>query len=137
MRSFSSSESASSGSVPVADSGPCRYVSQLEKRIAVLESELAVKDPENTLTADHLQPQTAAVSSLEQQFPQGPWATTQSPPLADKGKATVKEEPVDHEIKQEEDDLAAGIGLLSLHGSAEPLYVGESSGISWARVCAT
>ena len=114
-----------------------RYVSQLEKRIAVLESELALKDPDNKLTMDHLQAQTAAVNSLEQQFPQGPWVPGQSPTSADKGKAVVKEEPQDPEIKQEEDDLAAGIGLLSLVGSAEPLYVGESSGISWARVCAT
>jgi hypothetical protein len=122
--------------VVVKETNGCdRYVSQLEKRIAVLESELALKDPENRLTSDHLQ--AAAVNNLEQQFPQGPWVPGQSPTSADKGKMAVKEEPVDPEIKQEEDDLAAGIGLLSLHGSAEPLYVGESSGISWARVCAT
>ncbi|WVR09520.1 hypothetical protein IAU60_006588 [Kwoniella sp. DSM 27419] len=37
----------------------------------------------------------------------------------------------------DEEDLALGIGMLSLGGGEEPVYVGPSSGINWARVCAT
>ena len=41
-------------------------------------------------------------------------------------------------MREEEDevDLARGIGMLSLSGSGEPVYVGASSGVYWARVCA-
>lgn len=35
------------------------------------------------------------------------------------------------------DDLAYGLGMLTLSGSGEPVYVGASSGVNWARVCAT
>ncbi|KIR99003.1 hypothetical protein L804_03623 [Cryptococcus deuterogattii 2001/935-1] len=37
----------------------------------------------------------------------------------------------------DEDDFALGIGMLSLGGGEEPVYVGPSSGVNWARVCAT
>ncbi|WVW85526.1 hypothetical protein I302_107564 [Kwoniella bestiolae CBS 10118] len=39
--------------------------------------------------------------------------------------------------EEDEEDLALGIGMLSLGGGEEPVYVGPSSGINWARVCAT
>ncbi|WWC63407.1 uncharacterized protein I303_106007 [Kwoniella dejecticola CBS 10117] len=39
--------------------------------------------------------------------------------------------------EEDEQDLALGIGMLSLGGGEEPVYVGPSSGINWARVCAT
>lgn len=37
----------------------------------------------------------------------------------------------------DEEDFALGIGMLSLGGGEEPVYVGPSSGVNWARVCAT
>ncbi|WVO14414.1 hypothetical protein L204_102047 [Cryptococcus depauperatus] len=37
----------------------------------------------------------------------------------------------------DEDDFALGMGMLSLGGGEEPVYVGPSSGVNWARVCAT
>jgi hypothetical protein len=37
----------------------------------------------------------------------------------------------------ENDELALGVGMLSLSGLGDPLYLGASSGVNWARVCAT
>lgn len=43
-----------------------------------------------------------------------------------------KKAPTEHE----DDELAVGVGMLSLSGLGDPLYLGASSGVKWANVCA-
>ena len=127
-----------------------RYVSQLETRVATLELELAKYQPNTEHTVDHSKTQAAAIESLTQQYPPGTWpvngadvdvlgaANIQGPGLEmtpPAGDVAVKQEPVEGE--EQNDDLAYGLGMLSLSGSGEPVYVGASSGVNWARVCAT
>jgi hypothetical protein len=125
-----------------------RYVSQLETRVATLELELAKYQPNTEHTVDHSKTQAAAIESLTQQYPPGTWpvngadvdvlgaASIQGPGLEmTPPAADVKQEAVEEEGQN--DDLAYGLGMLSLSGSGEPVYVGASSGVNWARVCAT
>jgi hypothetical protein len=132
----------------------CRYVSQLEARIAALEIELSKYTISSEFTSDHglaqtqAQAKAAAVDALTKQFPPGTWpalapADSTMTGIVGSGEESatqdvpveVKTEPEPQE--EDEEDLARGIGLLSLSGSGEPVYVGASSGINWARVCAT
>jgi len=84
--------------------------------------ELSKYSPTNLFVSDHSHPRPidAAVESLTQQYPPETHLVDNSA-----------------EVEDENTDLAVGIGLLSLSGSGEPLYVGASSGVNWARVCAT
>lgn len=101
----------------------------------------------------YAQTQAAAVDALTKAFPPGTWpsadgstalqllqengqndspSTDSSMGFASGETQRIKEE----EPQEDEEDLARGIGFLSLSGSGEPVYVGASSGINWARVCA-
>jgi hypothetical protein len=132
----------------------CRYVSQLEARIAALEIELSKYTISSEFTSDHglaqtqAQAQAAAVDALTKQFPPGTWPALAPADSAMTGLIGAAEESAAHDVpvevktepepqEEDEEDLARGIGLLSLSGSGEPVYVGASSGINWARVCAT
>lgn len=136
----------------------CRYVSQLEARIAALEIELSKYTVSSEFTSDHglaqtqAQAQAAAVDALTKQFPPGTWPALALAPtdsaMTGTGVLGAAEESATHDVpvevktelepqEEDEEDLARGIGLLSLSGSGEPVYVGASSGINWARVCAT
>lgn len=124
-----------------------RYVSQLEHRVATLELELAKYKPDSIYVGDHSQTQAAAIKSLTQQYPSGDWSLagpsgTSGNTVVNSGgeentspPAAVKEEQGDED--EGNDDLAYGLGRLTLSGSGEPVYVGASSGVNWARVCAT
>jgi hypothetical protein len=121
----------------------------LEARVATLEMELIKHDPSSLFTADHGATKTAAVDALTEQYPMGPYeggssARTVVPPDAGTGAAierTGRERAASGAQPEEdgegEDDLAVGIGLLSLTSGGESIYVGASSGVNWARVCAT
>lgn len=133
-------------------------MSQLETRVAALEMELAKYNPESEYTQDHSSSQqamSAAVRSLAQQYPLGPYssasnaeassstttrtppaaaASTQAPPAQAAQEVNVKRERLEED---EHDELAIGVGMLSLSGMGDPLYLGASSGVNWARVCAT
>jgi hypothetical protein len=125
----------------------CRYVSQLEARIAALEIELSKYTISSEFTSDHGLAQTQA-QALTKQFPPGTWPALAPADSAMTGLIGAAEESAAHDVpvevktepepqEEDEEDLARGIGLLSLSGSGEPVYVGASSGINWARVCAT
>lgn len=135
-----------------------RYVSQLEAKVAALEIELAKHTNSSRIPNEaetYAQTQAAAVDALTKAFPPGTWpsadgsiavdlrqelisgqndsqSTEGSMGFASGETQRVKEE----ETQEDEEDLARGIGFLSLSGSGEPVYVGASSGINWARVCA-
>lgn len=124
-----------------------RYVSQLETRVATLELELAKHKPDSEYTVDHSKTQAAAIESLNQQYPPGTWpvngaavsVTGAAPVHPVSGQGMEMTSPGDNrsEVPDENDDLAYGLGMLSLSGSGEPVYVGASSGVNWARVCST
>lgn len=128
-----------------ADDG--RYVSQLETRVADLEMELSKYNPTSTFTSDHSsshQAMTAAVDALTQQYPQGPYGRDSTSPPEGSGSGQGVENPrepsrqrVQGQTDDENDELAIGVGMLSLGGLGDPLYLGASSGVNWARVCAT
>ncbi|WVQ95041.1 hypothetical protein IAU59_002133 [Kwoniella sp. CBS 9459] len=125
------------------------YVSQLEARCAALEMELRKANPSSNYASDHIlmpaEARSAAVDKLNQVYPSTAAASSQgvkvehnnaqssisTPTGSDRLEAIVDGEEGD------EEDLTFGIGMLSLGGGAEPVYVGPSSGINWARVCAT
>ncbi|OCF31552.1 hypothetical protein I316_06751 [Kwoniella heveanensis BCC8398] len=125
------------------------YVSQLEARCAALETELRKANPSSSYASDHIQmpaeARSAAVNKLNQVYPSNVAATAQSVKIEQKNVQSAISTPtgsdrleaiVDGE-EGDEEDLTFGIGMLSLGGGAEPVYVGPSSGINWARVCAT
>jgi hypothetical protein len=122
-------------------------VSQLEARVAALEIELAKYTPSSAFAVDHgqnqSQAQAAAVDALIEQFPTETWPADKSPASSKTvGGTNALASPCDpspevkSEPQEDDEDLARGIGLLSLSGSGEPVYVGASSGVNWARVCA-
>ncbi|WWC71465.1 uncharacterized protein I206_105423 [Kwoniella pini CBS 10737] len=140
------------------------YVSQLEARCAALEVEIRKSNPSSSFALDHIQipaeARSAAVNKLNQVYPPPPTQpdlglTSTTAPISinsnnnnsvevkvEEGPSSVPstgsggpELTVDGE--EDEQDLALGIGMLSLGGGEEPVYVGPSSGINWARVCAT
>lgn len=118
-----------------------RYVSQLEARVATLEMELSKYNPTSSFTSDHSsshQAMTAAVDALTQQYPQGPYASDDAAqdvkPNDNEARALSRQR---HATDDENDELAMGVGMLSLSGLGDPLYLGASSGVNWARVCAT
>lgn len=145
-----------------------RYVSQLEARVAALEIELAKYNPSSEHALDHSSSQramSAAVHSLAQQYPLGPYATAIKAERAQAdavgqgssgganvaaptntasssrtnaaANANAKEAKQERLENDEHDELAMGVGMLSLSGMGDPLYLGASSGVNWARVCAT
>lgn len=120
-----------------------RYVSQLENRVASLELEIAQYRPDSIHVVDHSQTQAAAIESLTEQYPPEAWPFAAAGPSGDNSKAVDQgpSPPVVPKQEEEEeggnDDLAYGLGRLTLSGSGEPVYVGASSGVNWARVCAT
>jgi hypothetical protein len=128
-----------------------RYVSQLENRVATLELELAKYRPDSIHVVDHSRTQAAAIESLTQQHPPEAWRDHVAGPSGTQGGGAGVEAHTQVEqisppsvVKQEaeeegngNDDLAYGLGMLTLSGSGEPVYVGASSGVNWARVCAT
>jgi hypothetical protein len=116
-------------------SADVRYVSQLEARVATLEMELSKYNPSSSFTTDHSTSlQAAAVDALTQQYPQGPYETDASPSESGQRSSSRPRRPV---TDDENDELALGVGMLSLSGLGDPLYLGASSGVNWARVCAT
>ncbi|KAK8854729.1 hypothetical protein IAR55_003468 [Kwoniella newhampshirensis] len=115
------------------------YVSQLEARCAALEMEVRKLNPSSGFALDHIQmpaeARTAAVDKLNAVYPPASFAAAGP-------SANVKVEdgtgtPADDDEEADEEDFALGIGMLSLGGGEEPVYVGPSSGVNWARVCAT
>ncbi|WVQ71978.1 hypothetical protein IAR50_001521 [Cryptococcus sp. DSM 104548] len=139
------------------------YVSQLESRCAALEMELRKNNPKSQFATDHIpapvEAREAAVDKLNTVYPSGPPrptsenaeigpstapgtnAQTAATPLAQvnddltkKGESQSDEGDAD---EGDEADFALGIGMLSLGGGEEPVYVGPSSGVNWARVCAS
>ncbi|WRT68493.1 uncharacterized protein IL334_005469 [Kwoniella shivajii] len=141
------------------------YVSQLEARCAALEVELRKANPSSSYASDHIQmpakARSAAVDKLNQVYPPSSInPTTTSTSTTGPAPIPINNSTVTQEVKTEEgpssvpstgsggpeltvdgeedeEDLALGIGMLSLGGGEEPVYVGPSSGINWARVCAT
>lgn len=106
--------------------------------------ELAKYNPTSAFTSDHSSSQeamTAAVDALTQQYPQGPYGSdTTSPPdpskqVEEDGRESSRQRG--GHTDDENDELAIGVGMLSLGGLGDPLYLGASSGVNWARVCAT
>lgn len=97
-----------------------RYVSQLETRIATLELELARFQPDSQYVVDHSHTQAAAIESLSLQYP-----------------SVQGEAGPSRAAESEGDDLEYGLSVLTLSGSGEPVYIGASSGVNWARVCTT
>lgn len=118
-----------------------RYVSQLEARVAALEMELSKYNPTSSFTSDHSsshQAMTAAVDALTQQYPQGPFGSDTSPPDVKASDGETRGSSRQRTVTDDEnDELAMGVGMLSLSGLGDPLYLGASSGVNWARVCAT
>ncbi|WWD19127.1 hypothetical protein CI109_103585 [Kwoniella shandongensis] len=115
------------------------YVSQLEARCAALEMEVRKLNPSSGFASDHIQmpaeARTAAVDKLNEVYP-----PTSFPDSGSSGGVKVEEgmgSNVNDDEEADEDDFALGIGMLSLGGGEEPVYVGPSSGVNWARVCAT
>lgn len=83
---------------------------------------------------------TAAVDALTQQYPQGPYGADSTSPPEGHGEADENPRNPSRQRGQtddENDELAIGVGMLSLGGLGDPLYLGASSGVNWARVCAT
>lgn len=108
--------------------------------------ELSKYNPTSTFTSDHSsshQAMTAAVDALTQQYPQGPYGGDSTSPAEGSGQQAEAEENPRNPSRQrgqtddENDELAIGVGMLSLGGLGDPLYLGASSGVNWARVCAT
>lgn len=100
--------------------------------------ELSKYNPSSSYAADHSsshQARTAAVDALTQQYPQGPYVPEPSP--EETGLQNVSESRQRRVTDDENDELALGVGMLSLSGLGDPLYLGASSGVNWARVCAT
>jgi hypothetical protein len=119
-------------------------VSQLENRVATLELELARFQPDSQYVVDHSHTQAAAIESLSQQYSSEAWVSAEAGPSNYMGVSNRISPPYGPvKVDQEEtegngnDDLAYGLGRLTLSGSGEPVYVGASSGVNWARVCAT
>ena len=113
----------------------------MESRVATLEMELSKYNPSSSYTTDHSTSlQAAAVDALTQQYPQGPYEADASP--SESGQRS-NSRPRSHSrprrpvTDDENDELALGVGMLSLSGLGDPLYLGASSGVNWARVCAT
>lgn len=124
--------------------------------MAHLELELAKYQPDSSHVVDHTQTQAAAIESLTQQYPPQAWYTStggqsaSTSPGAGPSNPAATGAPPRSVVKSEgepeaeggdeeegNDDLAYGLGRLTLSGSGEPVYVGASSGVNWARVCAT
>ena len=87
---------------------------------------------------------TAAVDALTQQYPQGPYGADSTSPQEGSSQVNAEENPrepsrqrAQGQTDDENDELAIGVGMLSLGGLGDPLYLGASSGVNWARVCAT
>lgn len=103
--------------------------------MATLEMELSKYNPSSSYTSDHSTSlQAAAVDALTQQYPQGPYVAERSPSSEAGQRSNSRPRPV---TDDENDELALGVGMLSLSGLGDPLYLGASSGVNWARVCAT
>jgi len=99
--------------------------------------ELSKYNPSSSYTTDHSTSlQAAAVESLTQQYPQGPYVSERSP-SAESGQRSNSRPRPRPVTDDENDELALGVGMLSLSGLGDPLYLGASSGVNWARVCAT
>jgi hypothetical protein len=101
--------------------------------------ELSKYNPSSSFTADHSsshQAMTAAVDALVQQYgnEESPQQDNGQPRRDSGGPSDVERKPV---TDDENDELARGVGMLSLSGLGDPLYLGASSGVNWARVCAT
>ncbi|KAH9487280.1 Positive regulator of purine utilization [Psilocybe cubensis] len=92
---------------------PDDYVHSLETRVADLESHLQALNPSGGYGNDHWDQSANSTSSS---------------PIASRGWESTTDDGGD-----EEEQVARGIALLSLHGAAEPHYVGASSGWSWAK----
>jgi hypothetical protein len=123
--------------VHLLDGADGRYVSQLEAGVATLEMELSKYNPSSSYTTDHSTSlQAAAVESLTQQYPQGPYVSERSPSVESGHRSNSRPRPRPV-TDDENDELALGVGMLSLSGLGDPLYLGASSGVNWARVCAT
>jgi len=102
-----------------------------------LEMELSKYNPSSSYTTDHSTSlQAAAVESLTQQYPQGPYVSERSPSVESGHRSNSRPRPRPV-TDDENDELALGVGMLSLSGLGDPLYLGASSGVNWARVCAT
>lgn len=104
--------------------------------------ELSKYNPSSSYAADHSsshQARTAAVDALTQQYPQGPYIPELSPEETglQNGLQNGSESRQRRVTDDENDELALGVGMLSLSGLGDPLYLGASSGVNWARVCAT
>ncbi|ODO11037.1 hypothetical protein I350_01638 [Cryptococcus amylolentus CBS 6273] len=140
------------------------YVSQLESRCAALEMELRKHNPKSQFASDHIpapvEAREAAVDKLNTVYPSGPprsasdnaeagpstaqgnSAQAAATPLArfddDSGKKGESGQSDEGDADEgDEADFALGMGMLSLGGGEEPVYVGPSSGVNWARVCAS
>ncbi|PPQ68485.1 hypothetical protein CVT25_008411 [Psilocybe cyanescens] len=96
---------------------PDDYVQSLETRVADLESHLQALNPSGGYGNDHWD-----------QSSMGGINSACSSPVTSRGWESTTDDGGD-----EEEQVARGIALLSLHGAAEPHYVGASSGWSWAK----
>lgn len=85
--------------------------------MADLESHLQALNPSGGYGNDHWD-----------QSSMGGVNSASSSPIASRGWESTTDDGGD-----EEEQVARGIALLSLHGAAEPHYVGASSGWSWAK----
>jgi hypothetical protein len=78
---------------------------------------------------------TAAVDALTQQYGNEESPQQDGTSRRDSGgPSEIERKPA---TEDENDELAVGVGMLSLSGLGDPLYLGASSGVNWARVCAT
>ncbi|WVW87103.1 hypothetical protein I302_109160 [Kwoniella bestiolae CBS 10118] len=101
-----------------------RYTTELENRVKQLEEYI-------TSSRISIAASTSASASGSSQSPQNQNQSQNSQSTYPGGNIDASGSG---RRGSDDDNLATGVGFLSLNGSSDPLYLGGSSGVGWAKV---